>query len=455
MKGAALRAPLASRTFAFCILVSAICAPPSFGLPLYRDSLPNGLVVLTYEDHRLPICDVALVCRSGAMYDPAGKAGLANLTAGLLTKGTPGVSADSFAAIVEFLGAQLHGQADFDQSTVRLRVLGKDLAQGLDLLRDAVLSPALSSRELRLALDQSLAGARQRYDYPHYAVSAAFDRLAFGNHPYAWSSSGDTGTLRTITRGDVVGFHRTHYLPGNCFVVAVGDIDRTSLLAGISDRFGDWRPGAVPALDVPPLPEPAGVSVKLITRPDMNQTYVEFGHPGIAMSDPDLLPTRLMSYVLGGSPMSSRFGIAVREQAGLAYDVRCWFDRMRLRGAFHATVQTAKPREAVDLMLRGISAMYDSGATTAELMKAHNYYTGSFPLTYSSNRGKLGQVTQLELYRFGLDWLERFPDDVRAVTLEQVNKAARDHLRPGAYHMVIMGPVTKDDLGLTDVEWLD
>jgi zinc protease len=197
------------------------------------------------------------------------------------------------------------------------------------------------------------------------------------------------------------------------------------------------------------------VKVKLVTRPDMNQTYVEFGHPGISMLDRDMLTTRLMSYILGGGAMSSRMGMAVREEAGLAYDVRCWFDRQTLRGAFHATVQTAKPKDAIRLMLHEIQAMHDSGAIAAEVQKAHNYYTGSFPLTYSSNSGKQNQVTALELYRLGLDWLDAFPDRVRAVTLGDVNKAARDHLRPGDYVMVIMGPVTKDDLGLTGVEWIE
>jgi len=206
---------------------------------------------------------------------------------------------------------------------------------------------------------------------------------------------------------------------------------------------------------VKPLTMPDRVRVKVITRSDMNQTYVEFGHPGIRATDKDMLATRLMSFILGGSAMSSRLGINVREEGGLAYDVRCWFDRNRLEGAFHATVQTAKPKEAIGLMLHDIKLMYDSGATKKELEKAHNYYTGSFPLTYASTGGKLGQVRTMELYGYGMDWLDKFPDKIRAVTLDEVNKTARDHLAPGKYWMVVLGPVTKDDLGLTDVEWIE
>jgi zinc protease len=162
-----------------------------------------------------------------------------------------------------------------------------------------------------------------------------------------------------------------------------------------------------------------------------------------------------MSYILGGSAMSSRLGISVREEGGLAYDVRCYFDRNRYVGAYRASVQTARPKEAIEKMLREIRLMHDSGATRAELERAHNYYTGSFPLSYSSTGGKVSQVTTQELYGLGLDWVERFPERVKAVTLEQVNAAARGRLHPGQYIMVIVGPVTKDDLGLTDVEWIE
>lgn len=437
------------------LLLSGLTAAPASGLDLQRDSLPNGLVVLSCEDHRLPICDIALVCRSGAAFDPPGRAGIAALTANLLTKGVPGMSADSVAAIVEFLGARLDAGADFDGSHLRLRVLAKDLEQGLDLLCRGFREPAFAPREFRLARDQALARVRRMYDYPQFVVSAAFDRLQFGSHPYAWPATGDTGTLHALSRDDLVRFHRRHYLPNNCFLVAVGDFDRRALLTAVRARLGDWSPGTVPQLAVPEVIEPAGIKARLITRPDMNQTYIELGHPGISVFQPDLMAARLMSYILGGSPLSSRLGLAVREKAGLAYDVRCWFDRMKLRGAFHATVQTAQPRLALELMLGEIRLMRDSGVNAAELLKAHEFYTGSFPLTYSSNRGKLDQITTMETYRFGIDWFDRYPDRVRAVTLDGIHAAARDYLRPDDCYLVIMGPVTRDQIELPGIHWLD
>ena len=434
---------------AFCLLTSA------FGLPLYRDSLPNGLIVLTYEDHRLPTVAVSLVCRTGAACDPQDKAGIAAMMADLLTRGTATMPGDSIKSVVEFLGARFSGDADQDNCAINVRSLSKDLGTALDLMADAVLHPAFDAKQMELARSRMLSDAQGMFDDPGSEVSYEFGKLLYSDKPYGRLTGGDTLSIPRIKREDLIAFYNTYVRPNNCFVVAVGDISRKDFVAELEKRLAAWTPGTVPTTSVAPLAMPDRVKVKVITRSDMNQTYVEFGHPGIRASDPDMLATRLMSYILGGGAMSSRLGISVREEGGLAYDVRCWFDRSRLEGGFHATVQTADPSKAIALMLSDIKTMHDSGATRKEIEKAHNYYTGSFPLTYASTGGKLGQVRTMELYGYGMDWLDKFPDKVRAITLDEVNNAARDHLAPGKYWMVVLGPVTREELGLNDVEWIE
>ncbi|HTW91006.1 MAG TPA: pitrilysin family protein [bacterium] len=429
-------------------------ASSASALPLYRDSLPNGLIVLTYEDHRLPTASFSLVCRSGAACDPEGKAGTAALTAEMLTRGTATMSGDSISSLVEFLGGDFHGSASGDFMDLSTQVLSKDVPTALDLLADAALHPAFDPKELKLALDRFLSGAQRIKDSPNQQVDQEFIKLVYQGLPYGHPNYGDTLSIPLIKREDLLAFYNTYVKPNNCFIIAVGDVKRADLVAAVTQRLGSWTPAQVPQPKSLTATYPDRMKVKVITRSDMNQTYVEFGHPGITATDPDMLATRLMSYILGGSAMNSRLGNTVREKGGLAYDVRCWFDRNTLPGAYHATVQTANPKEAIAKMLRVIQVMHDSGAAAAELEKAQNYYTGSFPLTYSSTGGKRSQVLTMELFHYGMDWLDKFPDRVRAVTLDQVNKAASDHIKPGKYWMVILGPVTKEDLGLTDVEWI-
>ncbi|MFO7649846.1 MAG: pitrilysin family protein [bacterium] len=439
----------------FAALTLLLVGAAASALPLYRDSLPNGLVVLTYEDSRLAMTDVALVCRNGHDADPLDRAGLAILTTMMLGRGTRSMSADSFAAVVEFLGARIDGIASEDHSRISGRFLSRDLATGLDLLADAVLNPAFDSLEVELARRQALTGARRRTDYPSWQVTYELDRLLFPGHPFSTMLSGDTVSVAAIRRAELVEFHRRHYVPNNCFVVIVGDVNRPAVLADVERRFGAWARADVPAPVLPEPPMPEGITGRVITRPEMNQTYIAFGHPGIRMSDTDLLAARLGSYILGGSALSSRLGVAVREEAGLAYDVRCWFDRLRPRGGFYATVQTSRPADALRLMFAEIARMHDSGPTDEEVRKAHGFYTGSFPLGYSSNSGKVREVITQELYGLGMDWLETFPDRVRAVDRAAIGKAMAGRLNPGNYYLVVIGNVTRDELGLSGVNWLD
>ncbi|MEO0053188.1 MAG: pitrilysin family protein [candidate division WOR-3 bacterium] len=437
------------------LLGFATAVSPLFALPVTRDSLNNGLVIITFEDHRLPIVDLALVCRSGAALEPLPKAGTASLCAQMLLRGTKTLTADSLTALLDFLGASYSADADFDHSLVQFRLLSKDLGTGLDILADIVFNPAFPEPEFRLVREELLTAARRAWDNPGSLVTLEFDRLLFGDHRYRLPARGDTGTIPKITIADLRQFYSAHFVPNNCFIVAVGDISPEVLKQEITRRFAGWQPGPVPAPEPPALRPPEKLRVKLITRPDMNQTYIQFGHSGISVRDPDLIPVRLMSYILGGPPLSSRLGLAVREYAGLAYDVRCWFDRRLLTGAFRATVQTSKPQIAIEKMFAEIDRMARTGATPPELQKAKNYFTGSFPLTYSANSGKLDQLISFELYGYGMDWFTRFPELVRTTTLEQINTAARNRLSPGRYLIVILGNITRDQLNLPNAEWIE
>lgn len=425
------------------------------GVPLYRESLPNGLVLLTYEDPRLPAVDLKFVCRSGASHDPAGKAGLASLTSDMLLRGTSTRTGLDIDDLIEFLGARVRTRGDHDHQAIEFKLLSQHLDTMLGLMADVILNPGFDPDELATERARALSSARYRCENPEAVAMLEFDNLLFQDHPYASPANGDTTGLKNLERADLVAFHQTHYLPTNCFLIAVGDVDHVELGHKVAGLFGDWQPGLVPVLEVPELGFPERLTVKVITRPGLNQSYVVLGNPGIAISHPDMLPVRVMSFILGGSPTASRFGQAVREKAGLAYDVRCWFDRRALPGAYRATVQTADPKTAIGYMLRDIGLMIDSAATARELEIAQNYYSGSYPLRYSSARGKLCEVTDMELYGLGSDWLVRFPDRIRSINLDGIHAAARDHLYPGHHYAVIVTNLTKEDLGLEDVIWVD
>jgi len=435
--------------------VAVLLSSTALALPLYRDSLDNGLVVLTYEDPRLPTVDVRLVCRSGSSRDPEGRSGAANLANQLLLHGSESVTDDSVAAVIEFLGARHNSATNHDFSYVEFKTLSEHLDLVLDLMADGVLHPSYDSSIFNRERERVLAAVRRQYDSPGRLSMMEFDRLLFEDGPYARVALGETLDLKDLTPSMLHDFHSANYVPNNCYVVAVGDVRREDIVNRLSERFGKWQARGIPdRLDeVPRFPQ--GLQTKLIHREDLNQSYVTMGHPGISIHHPDMLSTRLMAFVLGGSAVGSRLGESVREKGGLAYDVRCWYDRRSLTGAFRSTVQTADPALAISKMLDGFRTIQDSTPTAGEIATAQSYYTGSFPISYSSSGGKLRHVTIAEAYRLGTDWLKLFPEKVSELTTDDLARSAREHLQPDNLYVVIVGNVTVDDIDLPGLAWLD
>jgi zinc protease len=437
------------------LFVALLVALPGFGLPLYRDSLDNGLIVMTYEDHRAPAVSLRFVCRSGAAFDTEGQSGTAGIVTGLILAGTPSLDADSIAATLEFIGARADQGTGYDCSWVDIRALSGHFDLVLGLLADGARNAAFPDEEFERQRAGVLTSALRGWDSPARAAGMLFDRRFFGQHPYARPAWGDTADLARLTANAVRGFHRTHWRPNNCFLVVVGDVKRSEAVAGAGVAFAGWDPAPIPALEPPSLEPVAGLRATLTSRPDLNQSYVVMGHPGLSAGAADMLAARLMSYVLGGSAITSRLGQSVRVEAGLAYDVRCWFERNRLPGAFKATVQTSSPAEAIRRMRAEFTRMHDSGPTVEETRTAKEFYTGSFPLGYSDTPGKLHEVTTAEVHGLGPGWLEEFPERVRALSRDDLARAARERLSPDDLLILVYGPATRAELNLEEAEWLE
>lgn len=425
--------------------------------PINRDSLDNGLILLTTEDHKLPMVDIVAVVKAGSIYDPKGKEGLANLVANLLIRGTKTKTREAINETIEFVGGQLRSSASYDYTQLSIRILSKDLDLALDLLSDFLQNSVFSDSEVMKTKKEVRSGIKRFEDEPDEVGLKEFRRLLFQGHPYGNPISGYDSTVSEIRPQEIKEFYNNYYCPNNTFLIAVGDFNPQELKAKIAQRFLNWQPRPVPEITITepqPFTKP---KVKIITKKDINQSYIFLGHLGIQENHPEVFPIRVMNFILGGSALSSRLGEKVREQQGLAYDVRSGFERNLLRGAFIAETQTKTDNTqiAINTILKEIRDMKLAGATQDELSRAKKYYTGNFPLTIDSFTDKLGLLLRIERYRLGLDYLDKFNEKVNKVTLEEIKSAANKYLDPDHYLLVIVSNLTKENISLGEVEWIE
>jgi len=411
-------------------------------IPVARDStLPNGLRVVAVNRAVTPLVSVALYLRSGAEADPPKLAGLTDLTAGLLDKGTTTRTAPQIAEAADALGGSLGTGASFDASQAAITVTTPKLDAALALLADVVRHPTFADAEIERERKRMLDGLRLALSQPGSVAGFVAARSIYGDGAYGHPAGGTPASLPRIKRADVVKLHATYYRPDNAVLVFAGDVDLERAVQAATRAFGDWKAPATP------LPKaPAGIgrsSVALaiaVDVPGTGQAAVTVLHAGIARNAPDFYAGIVTNAVLGGS-YSARLNQEIRIKRGLSYGARSSLDLRRQGGAFAGSAQTKNPSAAdvVALMLGEFAQLREAPVGADELAARKATLSGSFGFALETTRGLLGQIADLAVSGLPLDELSHYLDKVEAVSADQVRTFAATHLDADGLRIVVAG----------------
>ncbi|HET7226817.1 MAG TPA: pitrilysin family protein, partial [Candidatus Eisenbacteria bacterium] len=431
---------------ALALRAAPAAAAPALRLPpVATRVLPNGLTVHVVATSRLPLVDFRLVVPAGSVYDPPDHEGLASLTADLLTQGAGARSARQIAEAIEFVGGSLDADAGEEQLVVTCEVLNKDLATGLELLRDVVVSPTFPDSELARKRAEAVGAIEEGFDDPATVADRALGPALLGTHPLAHPVSGGIASVRRITRSDVVRFHHAHVVPDHALLAIVGDVDTSAVLRYVARAFAPWRRSPEPAGE-PYGPPPAATSthVVIVNKPDVTQTQLRIGCPGVPRDSPDYFPLVVGNTILGGG-FTSRLVNEVRVSQGLTYDIGSAFEMERRAGTFEISTFTrnAELRRALDATLATTRRLVQDGPTADELARAKRYLTGQYPLGLQAPDGLAARLLDAEFFGLSADWIARWPERIEAVTLDDVRRALRAHACAAPAVIVVVGDPAK------------
>jgi zinc protease len=431
---------------AVALVLLAARSAAALGPAVERSALSNGATLLVSEQHNLPMVLVEILVDGGARLDPAGREGVAYLTADLITEGTAKRSSAQIKEAIEFVGGSLDATAGPDYAELSLQVLSEDLDVGIELLADVLLHPVFSAAELARRREAVLASIRAGKDNPNEVAGRAFRRTLFANEPYGHPTNGVEESVPRIGREDVQAFFAKHYRPAGAYVIVVGDIAADDAKARLERAFASWD-GAAPPRFVYPEPAPAAPTAVHIDKP-VSQASIMLGHRGIARSNPDFEKISVMSYILGSGGFSSRLMASIRSQAGLAYSVSSYFAVNQFPGSFQIAMQT-KNESAAEAMRRAraeVERIRDQPVTEDELNDAKRFLTGSFPLRLDSNANIVDFIAQCAYYGLGFDYADRYIERVNAVTIADVQQVARQYLHPEQLVEVVVADLGKAGL---------
>jgi len=407
--------------------------------PYELQTLPNGLQVVAVLHHEQPAVTMRLLIRAGTSSDPKGKLGLAHLAASLLDQGTKTKSAEEMNDAIDFIGGAMGAGAATDLTFCNMVVMKDSFEPGMRMLSELAREPAFAPAEIERQRQQMVSGLTVSLQDPEYIANSVFDRLVYGFHPYGMPNTGTPETLGSLTRDDLVAFHKRYFAPNNAILAIVGDVTADEAFSTAKKVFGDWEKKDLPNQKFIDPPDPTR-RVVVVNKPDSVQTEVRVGHLGIPRTHPDYMAVNLAIRILGGEG-SNRLHQVLRTERGLTYGAQANMDTLKDTGDFEAETNTRSEAtgEVLKLIVDEFWRIQRERVSERELADAKAYLTGSFPLTIETPESIAMQVVNVLFYGLPLEHLQNFRDRVNAVTVDDIQRVARALLRPDRLSIVLVG----------------
>ncbi len=399
---------------------------------------PGGITAWLVEEHSIPFTALEIRFLGGASLDPKGKRGAINLMTGLLEEGAADRDAREFAAAAEGLAASFGFDVSDDSMSVSAQFLTENRNDALALLRTALQEPRFDEDAITRVKAQVVSAIQSAETDPDAISGSTFDRLAFGDHPYATSINGTLESVAALTRDDLFAAKDAVMARDRMYVGAVGDITPEELGKLLDNLLGD-----LPAVGAN-MPEQAPFLLKggtTVVPFDTPQSVVTFGQEGLERHDPDFFAAYVMNTILGGSGRQSRLMEEVREKRGLTYGVYTYLLPKDCAALYMGRVASANDRvaQAVQVIKDEWVKMAENGVTAEELEGAKTYLTGAYPLRFDGNGPIANILVAMQMDDLPIDYIKTRNDRINAVTLEDIARVAKRLVRPDDLHFVVVG----------------
>ncbi|NER02370.1 MAG: insulinase family protein [Okeania sp. SIO3C4] len=415
---------------------------PELELPEYtRFQLDNGIVVYLMEDHELPLIGGTAIFRTGSRFEPEDKAGLADLTGAVMrTGGTTQHSPDKINQILEQKAAVVETGIGGTAGSARFSCLTEDLTEVFGLFTEVIREPVFAQAKLEFYKQQWQGAIARRNDNPESIVGREFQKLIYGTQsPYARTVEYET--LKNISQEDLIDFYGKYFHPKNMILGVVGDFKTKQMRSLITEQFGNWQPSI--KIVKPPLPNVSQAQVGdmfFIDQPQLTQSYVQMGHLGGKLDNPDYTALSVMNAVLNG--LGGRLFNNIRSRQGLAYSVSAyWSPNYDYPGVFIAGGETRSDATVpfITSVNEEIERIRTQPITKEELTHAKDSTLNSFIFNFQDPAQTLSRLMRYEYYDYPQDFIFRYRQEIENITVEDVQRVAQKYLQPDKIVTLVVG----------------
>ena len=413
----------------------AAAQAPASGVTVVR--LDNGVTVMVRENPVAPVVAVALLLRMGSRWETAANAGISNFTHAVMVKGTAKRSGGDIAEAVANLGGKISASGDVDYSGIQGTALARFWRELLEITAELALTPKMNAADVDREREWLLSRVQRRRDN---APARAFDEFyatLYGTHPYAIPNIGTVDSLKRIDHPAILAWYRAFYRPERMTLVVSGQVSSGEVLAEARRLFGGLQPGA--ATPDPRIPSPQASGRRVMIEQAAQQTQILAGGLAPSLDHPDHAAVKVLSTILGGG-MAGRLFVELRDKSALAYTAASYYDPVHEPGALVLYLGTAPANaaRAEQALLAEVQRIRDVPVSADELARAKNYLLGRYAMDRRTNERLAWYLAFYEVEGVGGDYPERYRRQVEAVTVADVQRAARTYL--GTLTSVVLGP---------------
>jgi len=413
-------------------------------------SLENGIKIYHQNNAELPLVDITLMFGVGRSVEHSANAGLMQLFARALENGgTRKIPASEFDARLDALAINLNVDTGPYATTLQMSVMKEDLCEAMELLTQLVRNPGFNAERFDTARQQLMEQVRRRLDNPAAIAEQLMLEHLYPDHPLGRKPTLET--LDSIRRADLLYLHQHYFGPGNMYVAISGDIDADEAVQIIDASFSAWE-NETESAEVPALKEVVDEGESgpvIVTQRPLSQTTIRLVERGIKRDNPDVYAVEIMNYILGGGGFNSRLMREIRSNRGLAYSVFSHFSvGRRLEGAFFAGCETKAESvsEAVGLFATIMQELRAERITEEELQLAKQSQINSFVFRFENIHSLVTTVMEYAFYGYPEDYLTRYREHIRQVTVHDVQRVAQKYLHPERQAIILVGAIGEEEI---------
>ncbi|MDD5168650.1 MAG: pitrilysin family protein [Syntrophales bacterium] len=403
-----------------------------------RVVLENGMILYFLEDHELPLVRLSAIIRTGYMYDPSDKSGLAELTATVMrTGGTEKIGGNAIDEKLEYVAASIEANTAMEHTNWSFSVLKKDINPVLDIFSQILMKPAFDENKLKTAKNLKIEELRRIQDDAQKLAFREFNRLLYRGDPRGRLPS--ITAVTGINRQDLERFHRQYYFPGNIMIAVSGDIKKAEVIEKLNAVFGKWAVSG----KVETVPPPAGKSTAGIYYlvKDTTQSVIAAGQWAPSKKSGDYYSFETMNFMIGSGGFRSRIFQEIRTNRGLAYSVGSYYRTRMDYGVFgaYAMTKTASASEVLKLMKGILQQIKTSPPGEKEMERAQKSMINSYIFEFQTSQQIATQQMMLEYNRLPDDFLAMYCSRIEKLKADEIRNVAARYLHPDDMTVLILG----------------